>query len=75
MHCTAFYKWTLVSSLQILLSLVRLSKHFKKVDIKNFEQELDGAEVSYEMRDSVPGLLHVKCGKQQCMDPHQNVKV
>ena len=32
----------------------------EKVD---FQQELDGADVSYEMRDGVPGLLCVKCDK------------
>ena len=35
----------------------------EKVHIKDFQQELDGADVSYEMRDGVPGLLCVKCDK------------
>ena len=35
----------------------------KKVDITDFQQELDGADVSYEMRDGVPGLLCVKWDK------------
>ena len=42
----------------------------KTVDIKDFQQELDGAGVSYEMRDGVPNLLCVQWDK-----PHLSVKV
>ena len=44
-----------------------------KLDVKNLQQKLDGAEVSYEMRDGVTGLLHVKCGKQDWI-PYWNWK-
>ena len=33
----------------------------EKVHIMDFQQELDGEDVSYEMRDGVPGLLCVNC--------------